>query len=160
MSPAKRKAVFSTDQGELFAALSEPAVIGNPNARDLDIGAELIGALSKALREARQDENFSRDRIADRMNLTLPEGKKKITRRQVDSWMAMSKEFHELPARYLPALCWALDTDEPLRVIAKALGFELIDVQESAAMELGETHLQIARLRRRVGLLSKTLGAE
>lgn len=159
MSPVKRRQVFSTNQSDLFSALAEPSVIGRPNAPDLNIGPELLGAINSALREAKGRDNFSRDRIADRMNLALPEADKAVTKRQVDSWMAVSKEFHELPARYLPALCWALETDEPLRVLARALGYDLVDARESAAKRLGEAHVEIAALRREVGALTKRLGS-
>lgn len=159
-SPAKPSRKFSSDQQpDLFAGLAEPAVIGRANAPDLDIGPELIGAIHEAQRQAREQLRAGRERIAERMTLALPELGREITKRQLDAWMADSKEFHELPARYLPALCWALGSEEPLRVIARALGYELVDARESALKELGESQIGIARLRRKVGALTKRLGA-
>lgn len=149
---------FSTIQGELFAALAAPAVMGSSNAPDLDIGPELMGAVNTALREARAS-NFSRERVTDRLNLALASGDKAISKRQLDAWTAQSKEFHELPARYLPALCWATGSDAPLRVLAQSLGFELVDAREQAAKRLGEVQLEIARLKREGGAITKTLGA-
>lgn len=159
LSVAKRSRKIASDlaQSDLFPTLSAPGVMDNPNARDLDIGPELLGALNTSLRAAR-DQGLSRDRVIDRANTTLPELPKVLTKRQLDCWTAASREFHELPARYLPALCWATGSDEPLRVLARALGYELVDARESAAKRLGEAHVQIASLRREVAALTKGLG--
>ena len=157
-SPEKPRRSFSSIQSDLFGGLSQPSVIGRANAPDLDLGMEILGAIHGAMRAAKQ-EGLSRERIADRMNAALPELEKPITKRQVDAWMAQSKEFHDLPARYLAALCWALETEEPLRVIVQALGLGLVDAREAAAKELGEAQVQIARLRRKSCVLTKTLGA-
>lgn len=157
-SPEKSQRFSSSvGQGDLFPALADQAVIGRPNAPDLDLGPELLGAVHSALRAAKA-RGLSRDRIADRMNAALPDLEKPITKRQIDAWMAASKEFHDIPARYLAALCWALESEEPARVIVQALGLGLVDAREAAAKELGEAQVQIARLRRKSGFLAKTLG--
>lgn len=156
-SLAKPQRDFATIQGELFAALATPSVMGSANAPELDIGPELMGAVNTALREAR-GSNLSRDRVTDRLNLALASGGKAVTKRQMDAWTAQSKEFHELPARYLPALCWATGSEAPLRVLAHALGFELVDAREQAAKRLGEVQIEIARLKREGGAITKTLG--
>ena len=155
---AKRKPFFSRDQGDLFGALAQPSIIGRRNAPDLDVGPELLGALHQALREARED-GLSRDRVVDRMNTALPELNRPITKRQLDCWMADSKEHHEFPLRYLAAFCWATNTESPLRALAAALGFELVDARERAVKRIGEIHIEIAQRRRELGPLTKTLGA-
>ena len=158
MSLTKKARVFASDkQADLFPGLEALVGIEAPNASDLDIGPELIGALNTALRAAR-DRGLSRDRVVDRANLCLPELGKRVTKRQLDCWTAVSKEHHELPARYLPALCWATGNDEPLRVLARALGYDLVDAREAAAKRLGEAHVAIGGLRREVQLLTKKLG--
>ena len=81
-----------------------------------------------------------------------------VTKRQLDAWTAQSKEFHELPARCLPALCWATGSDAPLRLLAQALGYELVDAREAAAKRLGEMQIEMARLKREQGVLVKHLG--
>lgn len=156
-SLAKPPRDFATIQGELFTALAAPLVMGSANAPELDIGPELMGAVNTALREARA-ANLSRERVTDRLNLALSHLDKALTKRQLDAWTAQSKEFHELPARYLPALCWATGSEAPLRVLAHALGYELVDAREQAATRLGEVQLEIARLKREGGAITKTLG--
>ena len=158
MTKPKPKFASEPPQGELFSRLAAPGVLGRPNAPDLDIGPELLGAIHQALRDARE-LGVSRDRVIDRMNTALPELRKPITKRQLDCWTAESKEHHEFPLRWLGAFCWATGSDAPLRALASALGFDLVDARESAAKRLGETHIEIARLRREQGALAKTLGA-
>jgi hypothetical protein len=133
--------------------------LDSPNVGDMDIGPELRGAMHAALRQARDSNGWTRDRVVDRMNLALPELQKAITKRQLDSWMAESKEFHEFPLRYAAAFCWATGSAEPARVLIKTLGFDLVDARDVAALELGEAQVGIARLRRKAAVLTKTLGA-
>ena len=125
---------FASLQGQLFARL---------------------GAINQAIREARQAGN-GRERLVDRMNLAL--GADLITKRQLDSWTANSKEQHRFPLEYLAAFCWATGSDAPLRVLASALGYDLVAAREAAAMRLGEMQLEQARLRRESGALLKQLG--
>jgi hypothetical protein len=158
MSRAKRQRDFSSDQGELFAQMEEPPVVHRANAPDLTIAAELRGSIDAAMRRAKA-RGISRDRIADRMNLALPGIDRLITKRQVDSWMADSKEFHRLPAEWLPAFCWAVEDEGAAKVIVHALGNEMVDAREVAAKALGDAHVQIAALRRKVGELTRRLSA-
>jgi len=153
---AKRPRTFSPEQVELFLRLESPA-IETANAADLDIGPELLGAVHEALRDAR-GRGLSRERIVDRMNAALPELERPITPRQAYAWTAQSKEFHELPARYVPALCWALGSDLPLRVLANALGYELVDRRDAAALRLGQLSVTRAQLTREERALREQLG--
>lgn len=140
----------------MFPGLNQPPVVQRPNAPDLTVAALFRGKVDAAMRQA-ASRQISRDRIADRMNLALPGLKKPITRRLVDSWMADSKEFHRVPAEYLPALCWALEDESPVEVIVRALGNEMVDAREVAAKQLGEAHVEIATLRRKVAALTRRL---
>jgi hypothetical protein len=159
-SLASRQRAFAFDAGDLLQRLSEPTRLDNPNVGDLDVQHELLGAIHVALKDARL-RGLSRERIVDRMNQALPElAKKPITIRQLNCWTALSKEYHEMPARFVPAFCWATSCDLPLRVLNGAIGMDMVDAREVAAKELGETQIQIARLRRVAGALTKSLGAE
>jgi hypothetical protein len=122
---------------------------------DLDVNAELIGAVAFALREARR-RGLSRERIVDAMNATLP--KAGITTRKLSAWSAESKDDHPFPARYLPAFCAATDCDLPLRVLARTLGLEIIDHQGVAAMQVGQMQAEAARLERGAKQILKRLG--
>lgn len=159
-SPAKRRAKFSSDpqqQHDLFLPLAQPAVIGAPNAPHLNIELELRGKIGQAIREARS-LGYGRERIVERMNLALPDQDRDITLRQLNCWTAESKQYHPFPLRYLAAFCWATGSDAPLRMVSHALGFDLVDAREAAAKRLGDAHIEIARLRREAGALTRTLG--
>lgn len=157
-SPEKSAPNFSAIQGRLFDDLAGPAVVGRANAPALNVWPELLGEISRALREAR-DAGLSRERIVDRMNAALPDEPRPMTKRQLDAWTASSKEEHRFPLEYLPAFCWATCTSEPLRVLARLLGYELVDARERAAKRLGETQIEIARLRREAGDITRKLGS-
>jgi hypothetical protein len=150
---AKRKKSFSADQGDLFRQLETPALEAL-NAPDLDIGPELLGAINLALREART-RGLSRERIVERMNQCLPD--RKVTLRQLYAWTANSKEDHPFPAEYLPAFCWAAESIAPLLALAQAVGHDLADAREQAALALGERLVHHARLGREISQLKKTL---
>ena len=154
--PKIRSDRSAPNQGDLLAALDQPTVIDSPNAADLDIGPELLGAMNTAIREARA-RGLSRERIVDRMNLALPE-RKALTLRQLNAWTASSAEFHEIPARYVPAFCWATGSDAPLRVIAHVLGLDLVDGREAAAKRLGDNLVAEVRLKRERRALTQVLG--
>lgn len=150
---AKRQAFFSPDQGDLFQRLTDP----EQQAVDLDIHQELIGAISQCIREAKH-RGLSRDRIVNRMNMVLPDLERRITKRQLDCWTATSKEYSEFPARYLPAFCWAVDCDLPLRVLAGAIGRDLVDARDGLALRLGQINVNKAQLTREERALRAKLG--
>lgn len=155
VSLTRNRDSFASDQPDLFQHLSEPARPA-PGA-DLDLGPELLGAIHTALRMART-RGLSRERIVEAMNRHLPElVERPITLRQLNCWTASSKEFSEFPARYLPAFCSATDCDLPLRVLAQALGRELIDARDLVAKQLGETQAELCRLRREANALTRSL---
>jgi hypothetical protein len=154
----KGASAFSGAQPDLFGVLDQPRppVIHQANAPDLNIWALLRGAIDVAMRNA-ASRQISRPRIADRMNLALPGLKSPVTKRMVDSWMADSKEFHRLPAEWLAAFCWAVEDETPLQIIARTLGYELVDAQQLAAKQLGDAHVEIANLKRTVLDLTRRL---
>jgi hypothetical protein len=150
-----RRQPFSGEQPDLFQHLSEtvPTV-----ALDLDLGDELRGAISGAIRRARQ-RGMGRDRIVDQMNRRLPELPRPVTLRQLDAWTAASKEFHEFPLRYIAAFCAAVDDLSPLLLVLGALGLEAVDARDAKALRLGELAVRQAALSREARLLKTELGA-
>lgn len=150
-SRVNRRADFTGIQPDLFQQVQAEA----PQPVDLDVNLELLGAISHALREAKQ-RGLSRERVVDRMNEMLPE--RGITKRQLDAWTAFSQEHKEFPARYLPAFCFATGCDLPLRVLAQPIGRDLVDARELAAKRLGENLIETARLARERGALKTALG--
>lgn len=153
---AKRRESFSTIQGDLFQRLAEQDALEAMAAQDLDIGPELQGALNLAIREAKK-RGLSRERIVERMNLCLPDMEKPVTLRQLNAWTAASKEFHEFPARYLPALCWATGSIVPLLALAHAINHDLVDRRDQAALALGQKLMEQVQISRDVRKLKQTL---
>lgn len=159
-SPASPGLDFSSIQPDFFQRLErQPELCGRaPTAADLDLGPELLGAINTAIREARS-HGLSRERIVDRMNTALPESDKPITLRQLNAWTAQSKEYHEFPARYLPAFCAATECDLPLRVLANGLQLELVDRRDLLTQQLGQNLIESARLKREARFVQRQLGA-
>lgn len=157
MSVANAKRSFTTKQGDLFQQLDitsrSPAV-----DVDLDINLELLGAINTALREAKA-HGCGRERVVDRMNDLLPDLPRALTLRQLNAWTAVSQEYKEFPARYLPAFCAATDCDLPMRVLVQPIGRGLVDAREIAAARLGKSLVESARLAAEQRDLKKTLGA-
>lgn len=157
VSLESRDRLFSSEQGDLFGQLSK--LDSPPQFVDLDIDMELRGAVVHAIREAaNRTPPLSRERIVDRMNQLLPGLPKKLTVRQLNSWTAASKEFSEFPARFIPAFCVAVESNEPQRVMAQALRLEVVDADALAAKRLGETLIQEAALRHERRVLQHRLG--
>lgn len=152
---ARRKRISTSVQPDLFQQLAERDPLTG-NAEDLDIGGELLGAVSQAIREAKR-LGLSRERIVELMNLCLPDIERKITVRQLNAWTAQSKEFHEFPARYLPAFCWATGSLVPLLVLARPLGHDLVDHRDQVALALGQKLVHQAQLGREVKSLKRQL---
>lgn len=150
---ANRPNSFCPEQGDFFQRLAEaPAA-----PVDLDIHQELLGAISQCIREAKS-RGLSRERIVERMNLVLPDIERPITLRQMYAWTATSKEYSEFPARYLPAFCWAVECDLPLRVLAAAITRDLVDARDQMALRLGQLNVTKAQLTREERALRARLG--
>ncbi len=60
-----------------------------------------------------------------------------ITKSQIDSWTAESKEYHRFPAEYLPAFCQVTGSREPLRIIAELIQCHLLESNDALLAELG-----------------------
>ncbi len=81
----------------------------------LNVKERLRAALNAAIKQC----NLSRHQIAGEMSHLIGAD---ITRTQIDSWTAESKELNRIPAEYLPAFCRATGSIEPMRIIAEAAG--------------------------------------
>ncbi len=143
---AKRKIKITPNQLDIFQQL-ETDPLTAMNADDLDIHFELLGAIKAAIKEARR-HGLSRDHIVQRINDSLPELDKAITLRQLNAWTAKSKEHSEFPACYIPAFCWATGCDAPLRVLAGALLYDLMDQRHALASQLGENLIKASQLNK------------
>ena len=151
-SLAKDGKKFSSVQPDLFGGLAEGAELDH----DLNVEVEFLGALNTALREARR-RGMSRERVIDAMNERLPGMRRPVTLRMLNSWTAISKEYHEFPARLLAAFCAVTECDLPMRVLALPIGRELVDSHELDLKRLGENLTADARLKRERRLLQQRL---
>ncbi len=86
--------------------------------------------IAKAIKES----NLSRIQIAARMSEALDI---EITKTMLDSWTAESREgTNRFPACFLPAFCDAVQSSEPLMVLADLNGCFLIKGPEALDLEM------------------------
>lgn len=95
-----------------------------------NISSQIRAELSEGLRRS----GFSRFEVAARMSELIDT---EITKSQLDSWTAESKEYHRFPAEYLPAFCYVTGHKEPLRLIAKLVQCHLLESKEALLAEIG-----------------------
>ncbi|MHB1397558.1 MAG: hypothetical protein ACYDAI_11555 [Trichloromonadaceae bacterium] len=116
MSKGKQRIVEPANQLSLFALLSQEVEDrkAEPGAGSANIREKLKDALLLALKEALPK---SRWQVAGEMSHLLGN---EITKYQIDSWVAESKEGHRIAVEYLPAFCLATGSYAPLQVLNDA----------------------------------------
>lgn len=110
-------------------------------AGSLDIDSRFRAAISEALRRCPE----SRYGVAARMSELCGV---EITKSQLDSWTAESKEGHRFPAVYLPAFCIATGTAEPLALLAELAGVFVLPGPEALRAEIRRLEEEIASKQR------------
>lgn len=113
MAKVKRKIADPANQLSLFALLSQDAQARqeDPGAGSANIREKLKAALLQALKDALPK---SRWQVAGDMSHLLGQ---EITKNQIDSWVAESKEGHRIPTEYIAAFCLATGSHAPLHVL-------------------------------------------
>lgn len=113
-------------QGELFGAApgawaksTEETMRAAVAEGELDEDLAVRALLNEDLRAL---PNVTRWEIAGRMSRALG---KEVTKWQVDSWTAESKEGHRFPLAYLPAWAWATGSQRLLEHLAAKLGLRV-----------------------------------
>jgi hypothetical protein len=96
-----------------------------------DISNQLRNILSNGLKQCQ----LSRWEVAAKMSELIDT---EITKSQLDSWTAESKEGHRFPAEYLPAFCQVTSYYEPLRIMAELIGCHLLESKEALLADLGK----------------------
>jgi hypothetical protein len=117
----------------------------------LDIGAELKHLLSDLIKASPK----SRHQIAARMSELVGH---EITKTQLDTWTAESREGWRFPVAYLPALEAALETHELLAWLADIRGAKLSVGREALEAQLGKLSNMKEELRKQEQALKKLLG--
>lgn len=126
-----------------------------------DIGlAELMPGIRTAMRRVAADkEGEGRKLLVDRLNqIAAREGIKltggnegQVSKATVDKWLSASDTSHPPSLLAVAAFCEATGSLEPLRVIAKVLGAEVMDDEDRKFRNLGkaEAELRLAKRRKR-----------
>jgi hypothetical protein len=119
----------------------------------LNINTQLRALISEEIKRS----PLSRYQIAARMSELTGED---ISKHQLDSWTAESREGWRFPLEYLPALEVALETHAASRFIAEIRGCRLLVGRDVLVAELGKIGKQKGELARREKTLKKILGDE
>lgn len=109
-----------------------------------DIGACHVIAL--AIKSALAETDMGRDELVDRINgyfcrtavghkANPPECLRPLTSHQLNNYLSKPTAYR-LPAYYLYAICHVLDTLEPIRGIAAAMGAEVINREDAQLLHL------------------------
>ncbi len=116
------------------------------------IHSQIKDVISEALKKSR----FSRHQVAARMSEVLDSD---ITKSQLDSWSAESKEFHRFPAEYVPAFCYASEETSLLRVIVGPVrGVQLIVDQDAIKLQIAKLDDELKKMKDEKKFLERRLG--
>ena len=108
-------------------------------------------AIAKAIKQC----SLSRWEIAGKMSHMLGI---EVSKFQIDSWTAESKEGHRVPAEYLPAFCMVTGDHGPLRMMAETAGLFALpgpDALRAEIQKLDEESKRIGREKRKRELFLK-----
>lgn len=119
----------------------------------LAMGAALRGLLSDLLKRS----PLSRHEVAARMSELTGDV---ITKHQLDSWTAESREGWRFPLEYLPALEEALQTHEVTAWIANLRGARLSVGREALEAQLGKVSQMRDELAKQERTLKRLLGEQ
>ena len=122
-----------------------------PKPGALDIGVQFRHMLSDLLKAS----PLSRVMIAAKMSELLGH---EVTKHQLDSWTAESREGWRFPLEYLPALEVALVTHDILAWLADLRGAKLAVGHEAIETQLGKLEHMKDEIRRKEIELRKLLG--
>ena len=133
--------------------LFEVPVPPRPTPGALAIGLSLRSLLSDALKRSR----VSRHEVAARMSELTDDA---ISKHQLDSWTAESREGWRFPLEYLPAFEVAVETHEITAWIADLRGARLSVGREALETQLGKITQMRDELARQERALKKMLGEQ
>ena len=94
--------------------------------------------------------------IAERMNEALHAHEVEVDQNKFNKWFAPSQPQH-MPIHYLPALCWALKSEEPANVLLKPLLFSAVDQRAKMLQQHGQLQLEIEERNRMQSEITQTL---
>lgn len=115
-----------------------------------DISAQLRRWLSVAIKAS----PLSRYEISAKLSELIG---REITKFQLDSWTAESKEGYHTPAAYMPALAFILNDIGGMRILAAPLGIKLLESKDLMWLEYGKVRQMERQLRLKKKQLEKRL---
>lgn len=156
MTKTAQKIVSENQQMSLFALLSQDRA----ERAAVQVGRKSVSIrLQAAVKTAVKQAPKSRETLADEMAELAGT---KITVDMINGWLAESHP-HRLPAEFLPALCSATGSTEPLRIIAEASGLFTLAGPDALRADMQkdmEQKREIERKIRHKGALIKALEVE
>jgi len=100
--------------------------------------------LRETISQAIKESPLSRFQIAAKMSDALG---MEVSKTMIDSWTAESREgINRFPACYLPAFCHAVNSIEPLKVLADLVGSVVVQGEEALRIEMSKIEEQEHRL--------------
>ena len=139
---------------EIFETLERARAMATEGS--LDVQAQIKGLISQGLKRS----PLSRYQIAAQISeLTGQE----VTKWQLDSWTAESKEGHRPPMEILPAFCRATGAYDLLRFLCEKAGCYMIEGEDILLTELGRLQKMRNELRakeREIGEYLDKIGAK
>ena len=142
-----RRDEFTADLFDLVAVPVERSCLPGK----LDIGIQFRHLLSDLLK----DSSLSRTMVAARMSELVGH---EITKHQLDSWTAESRDGWRFPLEYLPALEVALESHELLTWLADIRGAKLFVGKEALEAQLGKLESMKDAIRKQETLIKRELG--
>jgi hypothetical protein len=144
---AKQRDLLTVD----WIDMMDVPVARSPKPGALDINVQFRHMLSDLLKVS----PLSRVMIAARMSELLGH---EVTRHQLDSWTAESRDGWRFPLEYLPALEVALETHEVLIWLAELRGARVSVGREAIETQLGKIGRMKDELRRQELAIKRLLG--
>ncbi len=135
---------------DLFDMVVVP-VARTPKPGALDVGVQLRNLLSELMKAS----PLSRHQLAARMSELLGH---EVSKHQLDSWTAESRDGWRFPLEYLPALEVALETHEVSAWLADLRGAKLAVGREALETQLGKLEHMKGELRKQEAAIKKLLG--
>lgn len=153
---AKRTPRIALDQMGLFDVIREVSAQQQltqgqaPTPGALNLDAQVRELISLALKHTA----LSRYEVAAKMSERLG---REITKAQLDSWSAESKETHRFPFAYANAFIDATGDKALLRLACRTAGGFFIDGPDALRLELGRLAEQKTELNRRERMVKEVL---
>lgn len=108
-------------------------LLNTENAPSLDLELDVIAII----KQCERNSGLGRDRFLDRINLCLRDTGQKVTKIQLNKWLSPSQD-NCVPAWVMPAICWALNSIEPMTALLNPLGFKPADMRADMLRQKAE----------------------